>query len=117
MKEPSAQDRAVLSAVFAKMDVVAMLVACGALCALGLFLVTAVLLLQDVPDGHPIGPRLSALGDYLPGYSVSWSGALAGLPNGFALGALVGFMLSVLWNLTHFVALASMAIKAAVLGD
>jgi len=117
MKDPSPRNRAVLSAVFAKMDVLAMSVACGSLCAVGLFGVTAVLLLQDVAPGQPIGPRLGALGDYLPGYSVSWAGAIAGLPNGFVLGALLGFLIAVLWNLTHFVALASLAIRTAVFGD
>ena len=117
MDNPSKQDRAVLSAVFAKMDVFAMAGAVGALFSLGLFLATALLLLQDVPAGYPVGPHLSALQDYLPGYSVSWLGSVAGLIYGFFMGAILGFFIAVLWNMAHFVALGAMLIKSAVLAD
>jgi len=117
MKEPSPQNQAVLSAVFAKMDVLALAIATGILFALGLFLATAILLLQDVPAGYPVGPHLNALQDYLPGYSVSWWGSIAGLPNGFLIGAIIGFFVALFWNLTHYIALASMLIKTAVLAD
>jgi hypothetical protein len=117
MNQPSVQDRAILSAVFAKMDVVAMVVATGALFAVGLFLATVVLLLQDVPAGNPIGPHLNALQDYLPGYSVTWAGSIAGLLNGFIVGAVVGFCIALFWNFTHYIALASIVIKTAILAD
>lgn len=76
MNEPNQQDRAVLAAVFAKMDTVAMAIATGVIFSLGLFMATAILLLQDVPAGYAVGPHLSALSDYLPGYSVSWAGSV-----------------------------------------
>ena len=117
MREPSPQDQAVLSAVFAKMDVLAMSIATGVLFALGLFLATAILLLQDIPSGTHVGPHLNALQDYLPGYSVSWAGSIAGLPSGFVIGAILGFFVALLWNLSHFIALAAMVIKTAVLAD
>lgn len=117
MSEPSLKDQALLSAVFAKMDVIAMAVAVGVLFALGLFVATAVLLLQDVPAGYPVGPHLGALSDYLPGYSVSWAGSIAGLVNGFVIGAVTGFAIAMFWNLTHYIALASMLIKTAILAD
>ena len=117
MKEPSLQNQAVLLAVFAKMDVLAMAVATGAIFALGLFLATAILLLQDVPAGYPIGLHLSALQDYLPGYSVSWMGSIAGILNGFVIGAIVGFFIALLWNLTHYIALASLMLKTAILAE
>ena len=117
MKGTSAQNRAVLSAVFAKMDVLAMATASGVIFALGLFLATAILLLQDVPEGFPIGPHLNALQDYLPGYSVSWIGSIAGLLNGFVIGAIVGFFIALFWNLSHYIALASLLLKSAILAD
>lgn len=111
------RDHEILSAVFAKMDVPAMTIAAGVLCSLALFLATAVLLLQSVPQGYPVGPHLSTLSDYLPGYEVSWSGAVVGAFYGFVIGAFVGFITAVYWNLTHYIALGVMLISSAELAD
>ena len=111
------QDHEILSAVFAKMDVPAMTVAAGVLCSLLLFLATAVLLLQTVPEGYPVGPHLGSLGDYLPGYEVSWPGSLYGALYGFLIGAVGGFVVAVYWNLTHYIALGVMLISSAELAD
>ena len=111
------RDHEILSAVFAKMDVPAMTVAAGVLCSLILFVATAILLLQSVPEGYPVGPHLGALGDYLPGYEVSWIGAGIGAFYGFLIGASGGFATAVYWNLTHYVALGFMLIGSAELAD
>jgi len=111
------KDHEILSAVFAKMDVFALLVAAGVVCALGLFLATAVLLLQPVPEHYSVGPHLSALSDYLPGYSVSWPGSIVGGFYGFLVGAVIGFASGVYWNLAHYVALGVMLISSAELAD
>lgn len=111
------KDHEILSAVFAKMDVPAMTVAAGMLCAVGLFLATAVLLLQTVPEDYPVGPHLSALAEYLPGYSVSWPGTVVGAVYGFIAGALAGFLAAVYWNIAHYVALGVMLISSAELAD
>lgn len=111
------QDHEILSAVFAKMDVPAMTIAAGVLCALFLFLATATLLMQSVPEGYPVGPHLSTLANYLPGFEVSWFGALVGAFYGFLIGAIGGFVAAVYWNLTHYVALGVMLISSAELAD
>ena len=111
------RDHEILSAVFAKMDVPAMTLAAGVLGALMLFLATAVLLLQSVPANYPVGPHLSALADYLPGYEVTWSGAWIGALWGFVVGAVAGFAAAVYWNLAHYVALGVMLISSAELAD
>ncbi|MEZ5570068.1 MAG: hypothetical protein R3E54_17305 [Halioglobus sp.] len=111
------KDHEILSAVFAKMDVVGLSVAAGVLCAVGLSLATAVLLLQSVPENYPVGPHLSALADYLPGYSVSWPGVMVGAGYGFLGGAVAGFAGAVYWNLAHYVALGVMLISSAELAD
>jgi len=111
------RDHEILSAVFAKMDVVALSMAAGVLCALGMFLATAVLLLQPVPESYPVGPHLSALADYLPGFSVSWGGALVGALYGFLVGGALGFAAAVYWNIAHYVALGVMLISSAELAD
>lgn len=111
------RDHEILSAVFAKMDVPAMTVAAGVLCSLLLFLATAILLLQSTPQDYPVGPHLSDLAEYLPGYAVSWTGAFIGAFYGFVVGALLGFAAAVYWNLTHYVALGVMLISSAELAD
>ncbi|MDX1733261.1 MAG: hypothetical protein R3228_02805 [Halioglobus sp.] len=99
------------------MDTIALTIASGALGSLALFLATAILLLQPVPENYPVGPHLSALADYLPGYSVTWVGSIAGALYGFLIGAVAGFAAAVYWNLAHYVALGVMLISSAELAD
>ena len=95
-------DKAVLMAAFGRLDPVALALAIGTVCALGLFVLTTVLLVKGAPPGVHIGPHLGLLGIYLPGYSVSWSGATIGAVYGWIIGAAIGFVVAVLWNLTHY---------------
>jgi len=111
------RDHEILSAVFAKMDVPAMTIAAGVLCSVLLFLATAILLLQAIPENYPVGPHLSDLANYLPGYKVTWGGAFVGAFYGFLIGAVGGFAAAVYWNLTHYVALGVMLISSAELAD
>jgi len=115
--EPNQQEKAVLAAVFAKMDTVAMAAATGVVFAIGLFLATAILLLQNVPDGNSVGPHLVSLQDYLPGYSVSWGGSIVGAFYGLLMGALLGFLIAAVWNFTHFLALAALLLRTTVMAD
>lgn len=117
MTEPSRQDKAILAAVFAKMDVVAMGVAFGVIGAAVLFLGTAVLLVQTVPEGFPVGPHLSLLADYLPGFSVSWGGSVMGLIYGFVLGWVFGVLLAASWNFTHYLSLGALLLRSAMMAD
>ena len=117
MNQPSPEEKALISAVFAKMDIVAMSVAGGVLCALILFIATSTLLLQSIPEGAPIGPHLNTLSDYLPGYSVSWPGSFIGLFYGFITGFLGGFIISIFWNLTHYIVLGALLLKSTDLVD
>ena len=94
-----------------------MTIAAGVLCSLLLFLATAILLLQAGPGDYPVGPHLSDLANYLPGYSVTWTGAFVGAFYGFFIGAIGGFAVAVYWNLTHYVALGVMLISSAELAD
>jgi hypothetical protein len=111
------RDHEILSAVFAKMDVPAMTIAAGVVGSLLLFLATATLLLQAVPQDYPVGPHLKDLAAYLPGFRVSWVGAVLGALYGFLGGAIAGFAAAVYWNLTHYVALGIMLISSAELAD
>ena len=77
--------------VFARIDAFALGIALGFVAGFLLCLTTIILLLKG---GDIIGPTLSLLGHYLPGYTVSWSGVLIGSlqigAGGFIFGYLVG---------------------------
>ena len=95
-------DQAVLMAAFGRMDVVALAVAMGTVCAIGLFLMTVTLLIKGAPPGMHTGTHLGLLGVYMPGYSVSWGGSVIGAVYAWIGGAMIGFVWAVLWNLTHY---------------
>ncbi|MCO4771641.1 MAG: hypothetical protein KDA24_16530 [Deltaproteobacteria bacterium] len=67
----------------------------GGVGAAGLFLATALLLLQG---GENVGQHLSRLAWYLPGYSVSWGGALLGGGYGLLLGGALGWICAWTYN-------------------
>ena len=62
---------------------------------------TVVLLLQGPAPGATVGWTLGVLGDYLPGFAVSWPGAFVGSLYGFLAGAITGFVAALFWNITH----------------
>ncbi len=64
----------------------------------GLFIATAWLVVI-AKEGEPVGPTLSLLNNYFPGYSVSWPGAFVGLLYGVAVGGVGGFILAYVYNL------------------
>ena len=78
---------AVLRQAFGRLHVRAFGAAVGAVSGLYLFLATASLVAKG---GKTVGPTLGLLGNFLPGYSVTWPGAFLGLLYGFALGFLAG---------------------------
>lgn len=113
MKTNLDADKAVLMAAFAKFDAIALALALGSVLAVLLFLATTLLLLKGAAPGIDIGPHLKLIGVYLPGYSVSWSGALIGAAYALGLGAVLGFVLGVLWNMTHYIYVALIVIRTA----
>lgn len=106
-------DKAILMAAFAKMDAVALAVAVGSVWALMLMLATAILLLKGAPEGREIGGHLELLGIYLPGYRVSWGGGLLGAVYVWFLGAVTGFVLALLWNMTHYLYVVMIVVRSA----
>lgn len=87
---PIAQDEAdqIIRTAFARLDGVALGTALGVVAGVGLFLATVVLLLKG---GEFVGPRLGLLRNFLPGYEVTWTGALIGLVEGGLIGFALGF--------------------------
>lgn len=68
---------------------------CGLLGGVGLFVMTAWLVLKGGPQ---VGAHLQLLGHYFIGYSVTWSGSFVGLFYGVALGSSIGWAVGVIYN-------------------
>jgi hypothetical protein len=67
----------------------------AALCGLGLFLLTVWLV---VKDGQNVGEHLQLLGQYFPGYSVTWPGSVIGFFYGAFVGGIVGWCIGTIYN-------------------
>ena len=85
----------ILTAAFARLDPVALGLAVGIVCGIGLFFATVVLLLKG---GDTVGPRLALLQHYLIGYRVTWIGALIGLIEATIVGYMIGYICAWLHN-------------------
>ena len=70
-------------------------IAVGLVLGLGLFLATILLLIKG---GTQIGPHLALIGAYLPGYSVTWHGALIGFVYLFVIGYGIGRLIGGVYN-------------------
>ncbi|HVS19577.1 MAG TPA: hypothetical protein VMT18_13315 [Planctomycetota bacterium] len=88
-------DDALLLGAVARLRGRVMALVFGAVCASGLFLATAWLLVQG---GEAVGSHLNLLSNYFPGYSVTWPGAFIGALYGAALGAVIGWSAASVYN-------------------
>ena len=79
-----------------RMNALVYCVVFGIVCGVVLFAMTAWLL---VKGGEVVGPHLALLGQYLPGYNVTWPGSFLGLLYGLVLGFVFGYCVSWLYNL------------------
>jgi len=70
-------------------------IAIGLLFGLGLFVATNVLVIRGGPQ---VGPHLSLLSIYLPGYSVTFLGSLIGFVYLFVIGYAVGRLIGAAYN-------------------
>ena len=67
----------------------------GLLLGAGLFVATNVLVLRG---GDPVGPHLSLLGVYFPGYAVTFVGSFIGFVYAALLGYLAGWTIGAVYN-------------------
>ncbi len=88
-----------LSEVLRKLDRVAFGAGVAAVCGLGLFLMTMILVLKG---GAAVGPMLGLLSHFLPGYEVTSTGSLVGLGYGIVGGFAVGWVFALLRNTAMF---------------
>src|SRR5262245_50574257 len=82
----------------------------GLVAGLGLFVATNWLVIKG---GEVVGPHLALLGQFLPGYEVTFAGSVIGLVYGCVGGFLVGYGVSVLYNLVARAQNPSVASAAA----
>lgn len=92
---PIIPGRAVIEASFARLDPVAAGAAVGVVSGVALLVATAILLLKG---GPVVGPNLQLLGQYFPGFDVTWNGMLLGLIEGGAGGFVLGYLVAWLRN-------------------
>ncbi len=67
----------------------------GLIAGVGLFAMTAVLIIDGGPDA---GIHLQLLGNFFPGYSVTWPGAVIGFFWAFVCGGVIGFAIGRVYN-------------------
>ncbi|HET9530193.1 MAG TPA: hypothetical protein VFQ92_07575 [Blastocatellia bacterium] len=84
-----------LSREVIKIQASVLAVVCALIGGIGLFTMTAWLLIKDGPN---VGAHLRLLGHYLIGYSVSWKGSLVGFFWGMLIGGLIGWTIGKIYN-------------------
>ena len=90
-----ASEREMISTTIARLRAGIMAVVCGLLAGSGLMVATLWLVLRGGPN---VGQHLVLLRNYLPGYSVTWSGALLGFVYGALVGGAVGWLTAWVYN-------------------
>ena len=98
----SDSERAVISAAIVRLQAGILALVCGLLTATGLFVATVWLVIRG---GANVGQHLGLLSNYLPGYSVSWGGAVLGFLYGLIVGGAVGGLFG--WTYNRLVTLRS----------
>jgi hypothetical protein len=88
-------ERALIETAVARLRAGILAIVFGMVGGAGLFVATAWLLIKG---GENVGATLGLLGNYLPGYAVTWPGAVVGLLYGAAIGAAMGWTLARVYN-------------------
>lgn len=91
--QPAGQEQ--LKTTLLKLNARAWGVALGLLLGLALALATIVLVIRG---GAAVGPHLSLVGVFLPGYSVSVLGAFIGFAYLFVIGYVIGWLVGSVYN-------------------
>ena len=91
----SPKEREEISRSVARIQTEVLSIVCALIGGLGLFLLTAWLLLKG---GENVGSHLQLLANYFPGYAVTWSGSLLGLLYGMLVGGIAGWAIGAIYN-------------------
>jgi|SRR5689334_906318 hypothetical protein len=84
-----------ISQAIARIRTNALAVVCAIMGGLGLFVMTAWLLIKDGPH---VGEHLQLLSNYFIGYSVTWWGSVVGLFYGALCGGVIGWAVGMIYN-------------------
>ncbi len=98
-----------LTCMIAHLDGAVLALVFGLIAGVGLFAMTAILVVEAGPD---TGAHLRLLSNYFCGYSVTWRGAFIGFLWASALGASAGWVIGYLYN-----RVASIRRKSSATGD
>ena len=90
-----AEELQLISQSVARVRAGALAIACGLLTGAALSVATVWLVILG---GDAVGPHLGLLSNYLPGYSVSWWGAVLGFFYGVLLGGAAGWLTAWIYN-------------------
>jgi hypothetical protein len=93
-KVKAAHDREVRRAV-ARLKAGILGLVFGLIFGIGLFAMTAILLIESGPN---TGYHLGLLSNYFIGYTVTWKGACIGFFWAFAVGAIIGWSIGIIYN-------------------
>jgi hypothetical protein len=89
------KDWDIIHSAVASLRASVMAVVFGMVGGAGLFVATAWLLVRG---GDNVGATLSLLRHFYPGYSVTWGGAFVGFFYGALTGAVLGYVIALLYN-------------------
>lgn len=84
-----------ISQTIARIKTDALAVVCAVMGGVGLFAMTAWLVVKDGPD---VGQHLQLLSNYFIGYSVTWWGSVVGLFYGALCGGASGWAIGTIYN-------------------
>jgi hypothetical protein len=117
VRSRKARGELIVRAAFARFDIVALAIAMGCDCAFSLWAASVILLVKGAPPGISVGPHLALLTNFLPGFSVSWSGSFVGLLYGFLIGVVLGGLIGLVWNVVHHIYLVLFVTRRHFAGD
>ena len=84
-----------ISQAIARIKTNVLAIVCAIIGGVGLFVMTAWLLIQDGPH---VGEHLKLLSNYFIGYSVTWWGSVVGLFYGALCGGTIGWAVGAIYN-------------------
>lgn len=84
-----------VSRAIARIQTAVLTIVFAAICGLGLFVMTAWLVIKDGPH---LGQHLQLLRQYFPGYSVTWLGSFIGFLYGAFVGGVIGWAIGTIYN-------------------
>lgn len=94
-RRSTSREEALIRSAVARLRAGILAIVCGLLAGSGLFVATLWLVLRG---GENVGQHLGLLRYYLPGYSVTWPGALLGFLYGVLCGGLAGGLVGWIYN-------------------